>query len=73
MRLTDPEDGSQHSPAIWYDANGYQWGRIGPRGELLDQKGLPLHREHWVERWAPFLLLLALFLGATCTVWGYLL
>lgn len=33
------------SPAMWYDANGYKWGQIGPKGELLDSEGQPLTEE----------------------------
>lgn len=30
------------SPAVWYNANGYEWGRIGPNREQLDQSGNPI-------------------------------
>lgn len=29
-------------PAMWYNANGYEWGLLGPQGEQLDQHGAPL-------------------------------
>lgn len=30
------------SPAMWYDANGHEWGQLGPNGELPDRDGNPL-------------------------------
>jgi hypothetical protein len=28
--------------AMWFNANGHEWGYIGPNGEHLDQQGNPI-------------------------------
>lgn len=53
MRRSIPTkvEGFTPLPTQWYNANGHEWGYIGPRGELLDQGGNPTEpdsRTSWV-------------------------